>query len=268
MKKILSFLLTVCVVLGCMRAVAAASLDSELVGLWQFERSDNLDDYDFASYVEYTADGLYIFQMVVNQDFITSLKTRPYETNDGQIIFSDDQHVFYTIENNVLTTTSYSLSHEPLVQVFHRIAERPPILLSLQRCGDYAYMVGDDGNAVIVKYEGDSEKEDTLIIPDNLDGYRVTSVREYAFLSDRFSTVILPDSITVIDNYAFCNALVKSIVIPASVERIGEDAFTAYDEATSSLKPIPGLTLVVRKGSLAEQYCQEHGIPYEYTKTD
>ena len=268
MKKILSCLLAMCVVIGCAGTAAAASLDSDLVGLWQFERSDNLDDLDFESYVEYTADGLYIFQMVVNHDFIRSMSTDQYETNDGQIIFSGDQHVFYTVENDVLTTTAYWPGREPVVQVFHRIAERPPILLSLQRCGDYTYMVGDDGNAVIAKYEGDSEKESTLIIPDNLDGHRVTSVREYAFLLYSFSDVILPDSVTVIDDYAFCNAHIKSIVIPAGVEKIGEDAFTAYDEATSSLKPMPGLTLVVVKGSIAERYCQEHGIPYEYAKTD
>ncbi len=268
MKKILSCLLAMCVVIGCAVSAAAASLDSNLVGLWQFERSDNLDDLDFDSYVEYTADGLYIFQMVVNQDFIRSMSTDQYETNDGQIIFSDDQHVFYTVENDVLTTTAYWPGREPVVQVFHRIAEGPPILLSLQRCGDYTYMVGDDGNAVIAKYEGDSEKESTLIIPDNLDGHRVTSVREYAFLLYSFSDVILPDSVTVIDDYAFCNAHIKSIVIPAGVEKIGEDAFTAYDEATSALKPMPGLTLVVVKGSIAERYCQEHGIPYEYAKTD
>ena len=70
MKKILALLLAVCVVMGCAGTAAAASLDSDLVGLWQFERSDNLDDLDFESYVEYTADGLYIFQMVVNHDFI------------------------------------------------------------------------------------------------------------------------------------------------------------------------------------------------------
>ena len=64
MKKILSFLLTVCVVLGCTRVVAAASLDSELVGLWQFERSDNLDDDDFASYVEYNRPEVAIIKVV------------------------------------------------------------------------------------------------------------------------------------------------------------------------------------------------------------
>ena len=50
MKKILSCLLEMCVVIGCAGTAAAASLDSELVGLWQFERSDNLDDLDFDSY--------------------------------------------------------------------------------------------------------------------------------------------------------------------------------------------------------------------------
>ena len=70
MKKSLALLLAVCVVLGCAGAAAAASLDSELFGLWQFERSDNLDDLDFDSYVEYAADGLYTFQMVVNSDLV------------------------------------------------------------------------------------------------------------------------------------------------------------------------------------------------------
>ena len=262
MKKILALLLAVCVVIGCAEAMAAASLDSDLVGLWEFERSDDMDDFDFASYVEYTAEGLYIFQMVVNSDYIRSVSTDRYETNDGQIVFSDGLHVFYTVKDDVLTTTAYWPGREPIIQVFHRIAEQPPILLPLRRCGDYTYMVEDDGNAVIVQYEGQIGKEGILTIPDHLDGHRVASVREYAFLSCSCSGVILPDSVTLIDDYAFCNAHIKSIVIPASVKEIGEDAFTAYDEASSSLKPMPGLTLLVREGSYAEQYCKDNGLAY------
>ena len=56
--------------------------------------------------------------------------------------------------------------------------------------------------------------------------YGVTKIRNSAFFGEALTSVVIPESVTVIDTAAFgeCNGL-TSIVIPKSVEKIGPLAF-------------------------------------------
>lgn len=66
--------------------------------------------------------------------------------------------------------------------------------------------------------------------------------------------ITLPKSIEQIGNYAFisCKSLEK-IVLYENVTSIGEDAFAECDN----------LTIYGMKDSYAEQYANEHNIPFE-----
>lgn len=91
--------------------------------------------------------------------------------------------------------------------------------------GDYEYEILDDGTAEITKYNG----EDTeLVIPSEIDGYKVTSIGYYAFYKKDCTSLTIPDSVTNIGYYAFgsCKGL-TSITIPDSVTDIGYYAFGA-----------------------------------------
>ena len=74
-----------------------------------------------------------------------------------------------------------------------------------------------------------------IVIPEEIDGYKVTKIYDNAF-SDctSLTSITIPDSVTTIGNYAFynCDSL-TSIVIPDSVTTIGYSAFNNCDSLTS-----------------------------------
>ena len=80
-----------------------------------------------------------------------------------------------------------------------------------------------DGNAVIT---GCNSSEVELVVPDTLDGHKVTAVYTTAFTNCGASQIVLPETVTEIRKGAFysCQYL-TSIVLPKSVKEIGEAAF-------------------------------------------
>ena len=82
------------------------------------------------------------------------------------------------------------------------------------------------------------------------------SIGDEAFCSCfGLSDLTLPDTLTSIGHWAFsgCRSL-TALTVPAGVTDIGEDAFRGCSRS---------LTLTVTRGSVAEAYCAEHGIPYD-----
>ncbi len=90
-------------------------------------------------------------------------------------------------------------------------------------CGDFSYIVLEDGTAEIAKYSG---KNKDLVVPGELDGFNVSGIGDYAFSNSILTSISIPDSVTGIGNYAFnwCVSL-TSILIPNSVMSIGNYAF-------------------------------------------
>ena len=90
-----------------------------------------------------------------------------------------------------------------------------------------------------------------IVLPDSL-----TSIGNSAFSNcNKLTKISIPDSVTSIDAlaFAYCRAL-RSIVIPASVTSIGKNAFAGCSK----------LTMTVERGSAAEKYAQENGVPFCY----
>ncbi len=90
---------------------------------------------------------------------------------------------------------------------------------------NYTSVMLDDGTVMITEYSGN---EETVIVPDEIDGAPVTVIGERAFATNEtVEHVILPDSVTVIQREAFaaCSNLV-SVKIPQNLQEIGDQAFT------------------------------------------
>ena len=87
-------------------------------------------------------------------------------------------------------------------------------------------------------------------LPDSL-----TQIGSYAFNHcDALTTLYIPDGVTTIGAYAFHNcANLTMVAVPDSVESI-DNSFQKTDK----------LVLYVFPGSYAEEYAEEHDIPYEY----
>lgn len=94
----------------------------------------------------------------------------------------------------------------------------------------------------------------------------LTTIGDSAFygcrLPDRF---VIPDTVTSIGSTAFYCVTASEIVVPSSVTYIGDWAFNKKDGYWELYEvPYNGVTLIVERGSYAEEYANEYGYRYEY----
>ena len=143
-------------------------------------------------------------------------------------------------------------------------------------CGDYAYVLLEDGGARITDYDGEDAE---LTVPDELDGHAVREIGEEAFRFCDMTSITLPDGLTSIGDESFygCTSL-TSVTLPDSLTSIGDSAFSNCDSLTSvtlpdSLTSISegafeycpdDLTLTVPRDSYACQYAIDNGLSYTY----
>ncbi len=108
--------------------------------------------------------------------------------------------------------------------------------------GNFLYSLKGD-EAVIWGYLGDGETKvelDTLVIPSEVNGYKVTEIGKGAFEHNRtvtenrtrilyscyYDEVILPKGLKKIQFGAFWGSEMKKIKLPDGLKKIGDDAFT------------------------------------------
>lgn len=97
-----------------------------------------------------------------------------------------------------------------------------------QTCGEYEYIVLEDGTAEITKYNGN--KSD-VTIPNMLDDYAVTHIGEKAFFQNKdIANLTISENVAIIGNSAFaeCSNL-EYITFPEVMFEIGESAFQLCD---------------------------------------
>ena len=98
----------------------------------------------------------------------------------------------------------------------------------------YTYTVLSDDSAMITECDVTVSSEETVIIPDHLDGHKVTCLSSdpeeerniFNGYNTIIKTIIIPDTVEKIGDYAFGGlSALTSITIPDSVNSIGEQAF-------------------------------------------
>jgi hypothetical protein len=88
----------------------------------------------------------------------------------------------------------------------------------------FDYVLETDSTCKITRYNG---YDSYIVIPEYIDGYRVTAIGEKAFASNNnIISVTIPSTVTEIHSYAFldCNGL-ENVIIPDSVTKIDTGAF-------------------------------------------
>lgn len=89
----------------------------------------------------------------------------------------------------------------------------------------FSYTTKADGTIDIRSYTG---KRRYITVPSVIEGKQVTSIGERAFADNqRLRTVMLPESLRVIDDWAFTNCtMLRTVVVPDSVKSIGQESFS------------------------------------------
>ena len=103
-------------------------------------------------------------------------------------------------------------------------------------CGDYTYVLLEDGTAQIVSWDG---PETALSVPAELDGHAVTSISECAFCDCHgLQSVALPEGIVEIGEYAFadCDNL-GYVGLPEGLLSLGDCAFERCEGLTGITLP-------------------------------
>ena len=124
-----------------------------------------------------------------------------------------------------------------------------------------------DGTLEITKYAGNSA---TYVIPDEIDGKKVTKIGNSAF-SDctELTSITIPDGVTDICWCAFYNCVsLKSVTIPESVTYIQDYAFGYYssyntDSCTWEMQKIDGLKINYVKNTWGHWYATKNGFSDE-----
>ena len=131
--------------------------------------------------------------------------------------------------------------------------------------GDFEYMVLKSGTAEITKYNGNATN---LVIPSEIDGYKVTSIGDCAF-EQEIPTIIdltIPDTVTKIGDSAFrYHSVIQKIKLSKNITEIGNYAFMWC----TNLEKIEIPNSVISIGDLAFWGCQSFvdiSIPANVTK--
>ena len=111
---------------------------------------------------------------------------------------------------------------------------------------DWTWEEQPDGTAVITGYSGET---DTVTIPAEIGGKRVSGIADAAFASSTgFADVTVPGTVARIGNAAFAGiATLKTVTVEQGVEEIGSEAFTDCPNLTAVTLPESGVTGVGEK---------------------
>ncbi len=95
-------------------------------------------------------------------------------------------------------------------------------------CGDFQYILLEDGSAEITNYTG---TETDVEVPAALDGHPVSAIGDHALQFRpgriRLTGVALPDGIRRIGDFAFAACRLSSVDLPEGLETIGKMAFNS-----------------------------------------
>ena len=95
----------------------------------------------------------------------------------------------------------------------------------------FVFEKGTDGGYVVTSFSTSDQTPHTVTIPASYNGLAITAIgKELAKGSTAISELVIPDSVTVIEDGAFANcSSLKKIDMSESIERIGGGAFNNCD---------------------------------------
>ena len=176
-------------------------------------------DYDFT--YEYWLDDDGDNRIVTNQysTFVVKMLN-----NDENKEYLNSLRLYYTVAKDSINGKEYLCTDENMIKAMDgdRVIEYD---------GDTYYLCPDNTLTLVKsKYQDSSycvaPVEETVIIPEEVNGYPVTAIESHTFINTTITKVVLPETIEVINSGAFCNCqMLEEINFPESLRYIGYSAF-------------------------------------------
>ena len=204
------------------------------------KNSETTDSATFRDYIE--------SKNIINEDGIINvvkLLGKKQHLGNGSNTETGDVYVFEETDDVYRVKYYDDKKEEQLIDEFEKGSED-------EEWGetDPSYFEVDDYGAIHFKYEYSDMyymngtidwKEENLIIPEKVDGKKVTKIEGYefiTFMSSVLKRVKIPDTVTYIENGAFadCSELV-SVKLSSSLTSIGENTFSGCSKLASITIP-------------------------------
>ncbi len=101
-----------------------------------------------------------------------------------------------------------------------------------------------------------------ITIPSSVKGYQVTAIASGAFASrSKVTEVILPPTITTLEDYAFGNTSLKYVTLPASVQSIGTDIFY-YSNSITYVRVLSTTPIAIKEDAFPKRSKITLYVPY------
>lgn len=156
--------------------------------------------------------------------------------------YSQDSDSEYDYSNDFVFMTRETYERQKLLET-----------MQVETSGDYNYAVNDDGTAILI---GCDAVDDTVTVPEEIEGHKVTSVFANAFMGCLSKEIILPDTVTSIGSKAFSTE-VEKITLPGNLAEFEDD------EPFLSLVNLKSIDMGSGDGS----FSAENGVLYNKDKT-
>ena len=179
---------------------------------------------------------------------VTETKSGLLETESGSETENEETAIKTESVSQEETETFLSGTEEEITEIIEEMIQEEnegEILVE----GDFQYEVGSNGEVTITKYTG---SETSIVVPEEIDGKKVTSIASRAFYKCSISNIKLPEGLINIGELAFydCSSLTE-ITIPEGVTSIEKGAFK-YCEKLAEITLPEGLTSI---GEMAFSEC-------------
>ena len=190
---------------------------------WNYVKME--DDKWYAIDISANASGWEENHILYGANSFEYLTTSNYHLSDLYLNAEGDFSFPELSDNEYIYLGEYSFNYKPSENTF----EEPD--------GLFKYEIHNDNECTITGYEG--KQFGDLVIPESIDGHKVTIIGQSAFLNCTGFTgsIIIPDSVVKIGSYAFmsCSGVSGELILPDSLKEIGESAFRGCSKMKGEL---------------------------------
>lgn len=221
--------------------------------------------------VTYIADSDYTYEKAIVQ--CPNIKIYCYANTAGEQYAIDNGFDYELLDEPIDEESSVTTPESSVTDT-----DSPaPVNSSTTDATDFKHSEVTDG----IEITDNTITDDTVKIPESIDGKNVVSVGGWAFAGMEIKSVELPSVLKSIGEYAFFNCpALTSITVPKNVENIGDYALGYYlDENavsgsstvtlagamnidTNKIKKIDGFKIYCYSGTAGEKYAVDNGFDY------